>query len=156
MVGDLENIIKGIVHFHCETGTEGGYWAFQDNEYITPNTTKYSCTKCHLYWDMNQNKSIPIHEGDYCAPEKHEFKLFCKNDWSYEGLQILENGDELTIYHPETKDVVWTGTIALTQYNRFTEHTRGLRIHADQQGVDRETWAEYFLKEYPAELTKKK
>ncbi|OGG45395.1 hypothetical protein A2673_01240 [Candidatus Kaiserbacteria bacterium RIFCSPHIGHO2_01_FULL_50_13] len=26
--------LKGILHFHAETGTEGGLWAFMDNEKI--------------------------------------------------------------------------------------------------------------------------
>lgn len=26
--------LKGVLHFHSETGTEGGYWAFQDERFI--------------------------------------------------------------------------------------------------------------------------
>ena len=79
-----------------------------------------------------------------------------KNLYSNEGLLILENGDFLTIYDPNNKDkVVWSGEINLQQYNLFTEAAYGYWIHADQIGIERETWTEYFLKEYPARLSKK-
>ena len=51
-----ETILKGVVFFYSETGTEGGYWAFQDNQHIqlgTPsfgisnNTTVYNRNKKH-------------------------------------------------------------------------------------------------------------
>ena len=151
-----QKTLEGILHFFSETGTEGGLWALQENKYITPKTTRYSCVKCHLYWDKNRNKKVPVYEGDYCSPKDHEFELVCKNDWDYKGLNILEDGDELTIHHPETKEEVWHGIIELTHYDPFTQHIHGLWMHADQKGIDRETWAEYFFKEYPAELRKQK
>ncbi len=33
----MPEIIKGKLDFYTETGTEGGYWAFQDEKFITPN-----------------------------------------------------------------------------------------------------------------------
>ncbi len=108
------NSLEGILHLHSETGTEGGYWAFQDSLFIS---------------------------GE---------------DWSYEGLHILKDGDQLTIYHPDNKNEVWSGVIALKQHPLFTEDARGLWIHADQIGIDRDVWAEYFFKEYPAKLVPSK
>lgn len=103
--------LKGVCEFYSETGTEGGYWAFHDNAYITPR------------------------------------------GWSYDGLHILKDGDGLTIFsHDDPTKIVWQGIISLRKYPPFTESVFGLWIHADQDGVDRETWATYFLKEYPAEL----
>ena len=29
-------LLKGVVHLHSETGTEGGWWAFQDERFIYP------------------------------------------------------------------------------------------------------------------------
>src|SRR3989344_1541964 len=105
-------MLRGVCFFHSETGTEGGYWAFQDGEHII-------------------------------SPQKG----------SYEGLHILENGDRLTIFSPDNPtQVVWFGVISLRQYPPFTENVFGYWIHADQEGVDREVWATYFFKEYPAEL----
>ncbi len=106
-----KEVLKGVCHFFSETGTEGGYWAFQDNAYITP-------------------------EG-----------------WSREGLHILEDGDRLTIFSPDNPtQVVWRGIISLRKYPLFTEDVFGIWIHADQENIDREVWATYFFKEYPAEL----
>lgn len=104
-------MLKGVCYFYSETGTEGGYWAFQDNKYISPQ------------------------------------------GWSYKGLHILKNGDQLTIFSPDNPtQVVWSGTISLYQLPLFTEDAFGLWIHADQEGVARKIWSTYFFKEYPAEL----
>ena len=43
--------MQGLCCFFSETGTEGGYWAFQDNQFIKPNTTLLVCKKCGLWWD---------------------------------------------------------------------------------------------------------
>ena len=37
----LEDTLEGILHLHSETGTEGGYWAFQDSKFISIKTTRY-------------------------------------------------------------------------------------------------------------------
>ena len=41
--------LEGILHFHSETGTEGGYWAFQDSKYIQENVPKGYCSDCGIY-----------------------------------------------------------------------------------------------------------
>lgn len=113
--------LKGVLHLWSETGTEGGYWAFQDERFIEPPTDDYPYAK-----------------------------------WSYDGLHVLENGDELTIYHPETNKVVWQGQIDLQQHPLFTEYTtEGFWIHADQKNISREDWSKFFLREYPARLKKR-
>jgi len=68
--------------------------------------------------------------------------------WDYEGLHILKDGDKLTIYSKD-REVIWNGEIKLTEYPVFTEEACGMWIHSDQQGVDRETWAKYFMEESP-------
>ena len=104
--------LRGVCFFFSETGTEGGYWAFQDSAYIK-------------------------------SPE----------EWSYDGLHVLKNGDRLTIFSPDDSGrVVWSGVIALQLFPLFSESASGLWIHANQQGADRAKWAEYFFKQYPAEL----
>jgi len=108
----LEETLEGVLFFHSETGTEGGYWAFQDSRHIQENGAS----------------------------------------WSYEGLHILENGDHLTIYHPDEGKEVWSGVINLKQYPLFTEDASGLWIHEEQIGIGRDVWAEYFFQEYPAKL----
>lgn len=98
--------MKGLCTFYTETGTEGGYWAFQDEQFI-----------------------------------------------SYDGLHILKNGDILIIYSKDNpKIIVWSGVISLKQYEVFTQDASGMRIHADQKGIDRDEWAKFFFKEFSAEL----
>lgn len=108
---------KGFLEFYSETGTEGGFWAFQDERFIFPPNDTF----------------------------RHE-------QYSYEGLHVLENGDRLTIYSPDAKEVVWEGEISLKPYHIFTEDAFGVWIHADQEGVDRKTWAKWFFESYPAKL----
>lgn len=125
----MTEILTGVCFFHSETGTEGGYWAFQENKFMNlapPN--RHFCETCGRVWDTD-------------------------GVWAYDGLHILHNGDYLKIFNPEDPtNVVWEGEINLIQHPLFTEHVQDLWIHADQAGIDRETWAEYFLKEYPGEL----
>ncbi len=162
----LEEVLEGVLTFFSETGTEGGYWAFQDSRYILPNITRYTCKKCYLCWDKEINPSAPpvfeqLPDDDFdfpefCPPDAHQFELVSKETWSYEGLHLLEDGDHLTIYRPGSKAEVWSGVIALKQHPLFTEDAQGMWIHADQKGIDRETWAEYFFKGYAAKLAPRK
>lgn len=55
----MEKSLEGVLHFFTETGTEGGYWAFQDLKYITKNTTRFACEKCGCYWDQEQEPDGP-------------------------------------------------------------------------------------------------
>jgi len=122
--------IKGTLFLWSETGTEGGYWALQDERFITP----------------------PVEGSDWKWPK-----------WSYDGLKVLEDGDYLKILSPDGT-TYWEGTINLKKHPVFTESVpvedanTGLRlgmwIHADQNGIDRHTWAVPFFKEYKGELTK--
>ncbi|MEK7464483.1 MAG: hypothetical protein AAB617_01755 [Patescibacteria group bacterium] len=179
MPGKVKEFLKGRCTFHSETGTEGGYWSFQDGKFITQNTTRFSCSKCHRYWDKAQypdglpdskdrkealvvERVMPMTEemlredwkpSQTCPPGECTFEPTSKEDWSYEGLHILKNGDRLTIYSPDnSQGVVWSGTIKLKRYPVFTEHAFGMWIHADQEEVEREVWAEWFMEGYPAEF----
>jgi len=158
--------IRGVLHLWSETGTEGGYWALQDQRFITPNTTRFSCQTCGAYWDKAERPSGPVadeHVGDrhgtnsfglpFCPPGTHDFRLICPEDWSYEGLHVLKDGDELTVYSKDDPSVtVWSGTIRLKQHPLFTEDASGFWLHADQEGVSREQWAEWFFQGHPATL----
>jgi len=75
-----DNSLEGKLHLYSETGTEGGYWAFQDFQYIT-----------------------------------------LEDKWSYEGLHILADGDQLSIFNQNNKDeIIWSGIITLKQHPLFT------------------------------------
>jgi len=159
-------VLDGVCHFHSETGTEGGYWAFHDARYIKKNVGRGYCSKCGK-WLRNQEGAIQIVrvkqiDEEFLRTGELDEQPDCPNDaheeeigdlWDYEGLHILEDGDHLTI-HPKdnTNEIVWSGIIKLRELPLFTEHAYGFWIHADQEGISRETWARWFLEEHPATL----
>jgi hypothetical protein len=166
----LDDILNGVLFIYSETGTEGGYWAFQDSRYIQKDVPRDYCKKCGAYMKEQigpiQIKSVTvldeeimrgfdktgkIRERPSCADGDHEEDI--GDSWSYEGLHILQDGDRLTIYHPGNNKEVWSGTINLKQHNLSTEHASGMWIHADQIGIERDVWAGYFFEGYSARLT---
>lgn len=165
----LENVLKGILFLHSETGTEGGYWAFQDSRYIQENVPKGYCNNCGIYMKeqseplkvkcvtildeevmQEYERTGKIKEKPNCANNNHEELI--GDAWDYEGLHILQDGDHLTIYHPNNNKEVWSGVINLKQHKLFSEDASGMWIHADQIGIERDVWAEYFFKNYSAKL----
>lgn len=166
-------IYYGVCTFHTETGTEGGFWAFQDGQFIQKNVNRGYCKKCGLQLKerdgtlkskttlLSAVKELllddEVHEIErertFCPVDEHEEKI--GDAWSYEGLYVLKDGDYLKIYSKEdaVKVVVWSGIIKLNQYQLFTEHAFGWWIHSEQKGIDREKWAKWFFGEYPARLT---
>ncbi|MBR9683493.1 hypothetical protein GOV03_03045 [Candidatus Woesearchaeota archaeon] len=258
------NSLEGILLLHSETGTEGGYWAFQDSFFITRELPPFGVFVDQIVWDLHNperkgkiqdrgevylnNEWLPLPdpmtedpdyvvsslfrgekrgnpEADKRLMERYGFKIkyaadrmnerhgegkwyledpstavtsdgtrwhyggtpstepnrpygvpqnglarvtvkwddgivelkrfsnnLLVNSWSYEGLHLLGDGDHLTIYDSDNKDEVWSGVINLKHHPLFTEDAFGLWIHADQIGIDRETWAEYFFEGYPATL----
>lgn len=173
---DMKPALRGILNLHSETGSEGGYWAFQDERYIVPNTTQFRCAKCNKFWDKEVHPEGPLpergpsdgiiyidtstgamshEEPEQCATEAHDFKPWPSHWWSYDGLHFLKDGDQLTIYAKDDPvQVVWEGVIRLHQHGLFTEHAFGMWIHADQAGVARETWARWFFENLPAKLVR--
>ena len=122
-----QDVIRGTLHLWSETGTEGGYWALQDERHIV------SGCSCPMGYPPNQ-------------PHSH---------WSYDGLIVLKDGDYLKIFAPDGS-VYWEGPISLKPYPVFTEDANSFWIHADQNGLDRTFWALPFFKEYRGELTRQK
>lgn len=247
-------VVYGRLHFHSETGTEGGYWALQDNEHIniersewglfartrvwTPDHSRQGTVLTSFHQDgrilpdpLGQDPDYPesthfqgpngpdpegkraaaderlIHrwgerarpqvkkakEGEAGYDEGHSYltgtgsygvtvgdvtvcivswddgepkdATFERSDelhverWSYEGLNILKTGDSLQIFAAGTDpekdpeiDVEWEGEVKLNDVPLFTEHANGMWIHADQEGVDRDQWAQWFFEDRPARL----
>jgi hypothetical protein len=78
-------------------------------------------------------------EGGYWAIERDDQP-------GYPGLHVLQTGDWLEILGPDGS-VEWQGYVRLRHYPALTEDALGMWIHADQRGVERETWAAWFLEE---------
>lgn len=255
---------SGVLTFHSETGTEGGYWAFHDRNYISKSMPRHGISEGRTVWDSeNPNRKgitkkgaevlrngqwdplpDPIlddpdyyesslfrgerrgdREADKRLAEKYGFTIkyaadrlderYGEDNWEledpstavlsdgtrvsyggtpiteptrpyglgeltrvtvewedgkveqrlsdsllvetrdYEGLHILRDGDYLKIYDREnSEEIIWEGEIDLIEFPVFSEHVFGLWIHAEQKGIDREEWAEWFFEKYPAELIK--
>lgn len=52
--------IHGVLVFHSETGTEGGYYAFQDEKFMGLSAPdQWSCSRCGRVWDRDELKEPP-------------------------------------------------------------------------------------------------
>jgi len=165
-------VLKGILNLHSETGTEGGYWAFQEGRYIRKNIPRGYCKNCgrslkeqdgaiqvaqiytinkELLEELKRTGKLP--EIPECPDGKHEEEI--ADSWDYKGLHVLNDGDQLTIYSLEdpTK-IVWSGVIRHRVHPLFTKSVFGFWIHTDQIGVSRKRWATWFFKNNPATLIK--
>ena len=54
----------------------------------------------------------------------------------------------------DPQKVIWEGKVKLNMKPLFTESAFGFWIHNDQQGIDRDVWARFFMEEHPAKLEK--
>ena len=176
----MKESLEGILHLFSETGTEGGLWTFQESKYIKENVPQGYCRKCGTYMKKQSGplkvKNITTLDEEIMKEYKHSgeinFKPTCADNnheelissgWDLKGLHILKNGDKLTIYRPENKDKltihhpennkeVWSGVIDLKYCDPSSNFVLGWRVHTDQKGIERKTWANYFLESYPAKL----
>lgn len=104
---------------------------------------------------QNAVTRVTVNWNDGIIEENRKSDTLLIEQWDYKGLHILENHDILKIKDPETSNEIWEGKIKLKKFGVFQEHAKGAWIHAEQKGIDRETWAEYFFNEYPATYKKK-
>ena len=144
--------IDVILHLFSETGTEGGDWACMDKRFITPVDPLPPGTP-----DGPSGAQVVVFfDGTNVIMRDLLLSELPREQWSYEGLIHLDDGDRLTIYDKEDPaKIVWDGEIKLIQHPLFTEHTScGMWIHADQDGVARDVWEKFFLEKYPAKLIK--
>jgi hypothetical protein len=93
-----------------------------------------------------------VHEDGYSYPDGH---------WMYEGLRLLENGDEFTVFDKDGS-TLWSGVIDQDDKTGAIPHTvirkgkivklRGWKqqvvggwwVHWVQRGMNPEAWAELF------------
>jgi hypothetical protein len=120
--------IKGTLFLYSETGTEGGYWAIQDERFIQPPTEDWP----HARWSYDGLHAL--NDGDY-------LKIFHPDG------TLLWEGEIKLKKHP-----VFTEAVDI--HDESANVNLGLWIHADQIGMSRHDWAYPFMKEYKGELTK--
>ena len=124
----------GRLQFHSETGTEGGYWAFQDEQFI----------------------HVKGQEVSWCSGPPCPASIGDSEHWSYDGLKILQNGDWVTIFNDDTKqEVAWEGVIDLTSQDPYASDSTdayGMAVHSTPNNCDMRMWLWYFFQELPAKL----
>ncbi|HEY0010313.1 MAG TPA: hypothetical protein VGB97_00160 [Candidatus Paceibacterota bacterium] len=154
--------LTGVLHVHAETGSEGGFWAFQDDRFITENTTRFTCKQCHLYWDKSAETEEQVlekaakHGSEKQRTCEHQFEVVSPMNWSYEGQRILATGDRLKIFSKDDPAcVIWEGEVNVK--NQDTAHYdksgdfAGYGMHAEPVDLPEE-WPEWFSGGYRAEL----
>lgn len=52
-------MIKGVTTFHSETGTEGGYWAVQDEKFMGIPNDDLRCSRCGRIWQKERYPEPP-------------------------------------------------------------------------------------------------
>src|SRR6266550_9509323 len=154
--------LRGVLTFHMEVDREGGFWAFQDERFIHLADDREICALCGSLRDTTEDTDLG--EGvwsstlsasdvasESCQDGEHQWTpLFPDGAWGWEGLHILKDGDQLTIFDKANPDkVVWRGAIAYGAFSILKGETSGMRIQYDQLGVDRETWARWFTSGNP-------
>jgi hypothetical protein len=79
-----------------------------------------------------------------------------QEQWSYEGLHILEEGDYLTIYHPADPDeIIWEGMISATGVLLNKLGFISALNHPKNLDINSKKWERFFAKNYPAILVPK-
>ncbi len=128
---------KGRLNFHSETGTEGGWYAWQDNAFIW---TKDNHCPTHGQTKYAQPP------GYYCPAEQSK-QGEC---WSYDGLRYLNNGDHLKVF--VGGEVLWEGDVLLNArtdvYVNPDAEVYGFWVNQEpdpSMGVDRLDWARWFF-----------
>ena len=75
--------LRGVCHLYSETGTEGGFWAFQDENFISRVTSSVGVWKGAEVWDASR----PERRGTV-----------------QEGVEVLKNGNWVPLPDPMTED----------------------------------------------------
>lgn len=103
--------ITGRLFLHSETGTEGGWWAIQDDKFITPpaETPHTSvCKTCSYMWDFGHGKPEPVpsftyYRDDWEADGKKYMGGYYRSEEYIEGGRTWFRGEE-----PGSFNDVWT------------------------------------------------
>lgn len=123
--------MKGVCFLYSETGTEGGFWAMQEDGYETKEGD----------WS---------YEGLRCLKEGDEFTVFGDDG------RVLWNG----IIHQDTETgaihhhVLRNGKVVCDR-NWKQQVVGGMWVHWIQKGMDPDAWGAFFFKEKRCLLRRK-
>jgi hypothetical protein len=134
---------SGFLEFHSETGTEGGFWAFQSDD------PKYRHTLDDLV-----GGNCPWRGTSYCPAKESRSGEHCR----YEGLHVLENGDSLGLLDPDYGHLIhFFDDLQFSKMTSYEEGVGGLATHNHpvSPAIPVEIWAHFFFKSYPGILLTK-
>lgn len=136
---------KGRLNFHSETGTEGGWYTWQDHAFIY--TKDNHCP---------QHGATKYTDGRIHCPALDTKQGEC---WSYNGLNYLNNGDHLKVF--VGGELFWEGDVLLNArtdvYTNNEAVVYGFWVNQEpdpSMGIDRLDWARWFLDGLECEVTK--
>jgi hypothetical protein len=138
----------GRLLFHSETGTEGGWYAFQSHAPGHAHSYDQPC-----FYVAASADSCPT-----LMTDEHGKRL---TDWhySYDGLMRLRNGDRLVVKGQDGSSVVWEGEVQLEGLPLFSHGVGPYWVNQIPAGISKDspeeiTWASMFFDGMPAELTR--
>lgn len=117
----MTETMTGVLVFHSETGTEGGYYAFQDSKFMgLPAPNHWRCPRCSRVWDKNRNPETPP-EVSFTYWRDMEGKVSESGARYISGFAgYAEPHDDLSEGSPSGADAEWNrqrNAIALVCYN---------------------------------------
>ena len=139
--------IIGKLDFHSETGTEGGYFALQNSEFIEhvlPDFGVFTGSKVYDPEDLFRKgkvlKSYRDDGSDFRSARKGDVSnldiewddqildMARKSDsvlverWSYEGLEYINDGDKLIVLSKGIgSSAIWAGTVEIERQDPYHE-----------------------------------
>lgn len=178
------NAITGKLNFHSETGTEGGYYTLQKAEDITYAVSKWGIFNHTKVYDpediLRRGKVMSSYNKDGTAFKSsgpgdismldilwddqeqdmaRPSNTVLVEQWGYEGLVHLKNGDTLTIFEKGIGSVaLWSGIVELVEQDPYAEGSfapSGMACHHVPQNtapVDAEQWTRWFFEDRWASL----
>ncbi len=157
----MPKTMKGVLDLYWETGTEGAYWVFEDDAYLSTRI-ETKCRKCGRWWNPEKPEFEP--DGDKpientglimrsCKKGEHDVGPVEVPTRDYEGLHILKTGDRLTVYSKDDPShVLWEGNVQLTPFTVYKDTWGAYWIHNKPKNIDIDVWGRYFLDGHPAQL----
>ncbi len=96
--------LQGVCYFHSETGTEGGFWAFQDNAFIFPS-------------ELGSHRGAWLREGLHLLKAGDRLTIYAKD----EPTRVVWTGVIEFVWHPPFKQSVFNCWIHNDQVSIYRE-----------------------------------
>lgn len=178
---------SGKLEFHSETGTEGGYYTLQNAEHITYEVSNWGIfNNGHVYdpddvfrrgrvrgsykrdgtpFESSKPGDISLLDitwEDEKTDTARPSNTVLIEQWGYDGLLMLNNGDNLNIFEKGIgSTALWEGTVELIEQNPYAKGSfapSNMASHHIPQNtgpVSPEQWTQWFFERRWATLKRK-